>query len=192
MQKKLVQSSLFVLVFVLLMTSFAEAQRRDDWYMHRGDFDWGAGVRLGDPIGISFRKYVRHGAIDLVLGVPGLLYNDGHPSGAKYERTVNFMAALHYGYRGEIAHNHNTHYTIGLGPLVNSKYTYGNVGERTILKQRSEALWFYGVSGLIGLDYVFPGTDISLFGDFNPAVEFNSELGPAFVPYAGTGLRFLI
>lgn len=131
--------------------------------------DWGIGLRLGDPTGVSAKKYLgTSNALELALG------SDYGGKG------LEFMA--HYLF----------HFPISNAPGLDWYYGFGVQIEDDHLDDRDRGRddqTEFGADGVIGLEYTFAGARLSAFVDgilFLELVDdpFDLELD------AGIGLRY--
>lgn len=181
--------------FFVTLSNIAHAQRRG--YQHRGEFNWGAGIRVGEPMGFNLRYYFPGAYIDAILGVPGILFfTDATPSadGAdiKFAPDPNHMVSIGGGIRRPLIANYNHFWYIGVQGYFSRKYTYGDIDQDRIEEvERSSAdlLNYFGVGPTIGIDYGIADTDILIFVEVSPSIEIY-ENGSYFYPMAGFGTRF--
>jgi len=153
----------FVLVTLVLFLSI------QTWELSAQSHDWGIGLRLGDPTGVTAKKYLgSSNALELALG------SDYGGNG------LEFMA--HYLF----------HFPISNAPGLDWYYGFGVQIEDDHLDDRDrrrDSQTEFGADGVIGLEYTFAGERLSAFVDgilFLELVDdpFDLELD------AGIGLRY--
>lgn len=124
--------SLLVLMVILLLSLHAQAQ----------DKNWGIGLRLGDPTGLTAKKYLgASNAVELALG-------------ANYRgKGLEFLA--HYLFHFPVnAQGLDWYY--GLGVQIENR-------DRPEKNRRDDTE--FGADGVIGLEYTFPRAPLSIFVD---------------------------
>jgi len=163
--------------------------------------DKGIGIRLGDPSGITFKKYFDDNALEISIGRTHLLYNDrwygdrfddwydDENFGYKkfgylnYETTAPLGIQLHYLFQnklGKVANEEvrGLEWYWGFGAQITfQKYRYDYR-----YKIYGDDDWYYASSGdvtdfdfgadaVIGLEYSFDDVPISLFLDMTLFME---------------------
>ena len=157
--------------------------------------DWGIGIRLGDPSGITLKKYMDGKAFELSVGrshvFNGKGYYDNRFNDWYYDKKFGYKDFQYSGFKSSTPISIQFHYLIqkginkiadddisglewyfGFGGQIRSQsYTYDY---RYKLEGDSE--WFYaegekvtdidiGADGVIGLEYTFKNAPISVFVD---------------------------
>ncbi|MBK9176158.1 MAG: hypothetical protein IPM46_07450 [Flavobacteriales bacterium] len=176
--------------------------------------NWGVGFRLGDPSGISVKKYWTGHAFEMSLGRThvfghGRYYNDHYD---RWYDNQNFNHNAHefIGYRANPALALQLHYLVhkqvknaagldwyyGFGGQVRSyrywysyRYRPGPGQDWVVVNEESVTELDLGVDGVIGLEYNFPKAPVSIFTDATLYMElFDNPF--AFRPQFGLGARF--
>lgn len=193
---------------ILLISIAANAQKK-----------WGIGVRLGDPSGITLKKYFGSSALELNVGRTRWFndrgwydrrFNDWYTD-KRYDyddyQYIGYRSApaiavqLHYLFRkslnkvaGESASGLEWYLGVG-GQLRNHVYYYNYR-----YKVKGSNNWVYvgeerinnfdlGVDGVIGLEYRFKDAPISVFGDVTLFMEVLDD--PFLFSFqGGIGLRY--
>ncbi len=166
---------------------------------------WGVGIRLGDPSGLTLKKYMSTTAIELNVGRTHWFYSnnwynkrfDKWYNGQKfgyndfqyigYKVSTPIALQLHYLFRKDIkkiADNeiNGLQYYLGFGGQVAfQKYNYDYR-----YKLKGDPNWYYetggrvidfdlGVDGVAGLEYTFEEIPISLFLDVTLFMELAND-----------------
>jgi uncharacterized protein YraI len=186
---------------------------------HYAPHNWGIGFRLGDPSGLSVKRYLGRNAFELNIGQTYLWYaRDGYRSRfIDWYRSSNFSYA-DYQYLGYAASSQiglQLHYVFQnpIGRIgdasVNGLYWYYGLGGQLHYHRYSfdyryrlpgSPAWYYatggpvsdfdlGVDGLIGLEFKFGNTPISVFTDVALFMEIIDDPFLFWLQF-GIGARF--
>ena len=157
--------------------------------------NWGVGIRLGDPLGLSIKKYSGKNALELNLGRSQIWYKDRWYDNRfhdwyydqkyiykdfqylGYDRTPPICIQLHFLVQNEIS-------KIGEDETKGLFWYYGFGGQLRYqeytfyyrYKLEGSPLWYYpkeekvtdidlGADGVIGIEYIFPDAPLTLFLD---------------------------
>lgn len=176
--------------------------------------NWGVGFRLGDPSGITLKKYGDGHAFEMSLGRTSLFrnsryhydhynhwYEDQHFDHTEhqlldYNASVALGLQLHYLWQRQIGTIEGFDWYAGLGGQLRAQqYSYdyrykpANGPEWVTVYDERVLETDLGVDGVIGLEYTFSEVPISMFVDGTLFMElFNDPF--LFRPQAGTGVRF--
>ena len=182
------------------------------------DYNWGIGMRLGDPSGITIKKHLDDRALEINLGRTHLYrgkgyYNNGfndwyisNQFGYKDFKYLGFKASapigfqvhylIHQGIHIEDLKEQGLQWYFGVGGQLGFQtYTYDF---RYKLEGNSE--WFlatgervtdidFGVDGVIGLEFLIPDSPITLFADITLFLEIVDNPFQ-FWPQGGIGGRY--
>ncbi len=176
--------------------------------------DWGVGLRLGDPTGITVKKYMGGNALELSVGRTHWFYGHGYYDrrfnkwyesnkfGYKdfnyigYRASVPLGLQVHYLFQKGIASAEGLDWYVGFGGQFRFQtYTYDYR-----YKVEGDPDWYYstggrvtdfdlGVDGVIGLEYNFSEVPISLFIDATLFVELIDDPF-LFWFQSGLGIRY--
>jgi hypothetical protein len=174
--------------------------------------EWGVGFRFGDPSGITVKKYQAGKAFELSIGRTRLLsgedwYDDRF--GDWYRgRGFDYRDYDYLGHEGAVPIGIQFHYLIQQ-PISGSNgldwyYGFGGQlrlqGYRYDYRYRRDRDWVYvtsdrifdfdlGVDAVIGMEYRFPNSPLSLFLDLTLFMEVLDDPF-LFWPQGGIGGRF--
>lgn len=193
---------IIVVLAILLFTHYASAQ------------SWGLGIRLGDPSGLSIKKYSKGHAWEFSLGRTHLFSNRGYYN----DRYDNWYNDQHYGhkahefiaYRSTVPIGLQVHYLIqkpfadaaglgwyfGFGGQLRTqrieydyRYKVENGPDWVYVTNEAVTETDLGVDGVIGLEYLFPEAPIAIFLDATLFMElFNDPF--VFNAQGGAGVRY--
>jgi len=181
--------------------------------------DWGIGIRLGDPSGITIKKYMGNKAFELNVGRTHMFYGKGYYNNrfnSWYDdNKFGYKAFQYLGYKASVPIGVQLHFLIhkgisevleedvsgltwyyGIGGQFRSQnYTYDYR-----YKIEGSPDWFYstgervkdidiGVDGIIGLEYIFEDAPVAIFID---AVLFMEIVDDPFLFWGqgGFGVRY--
>lgn len=171
------------------------------------DKNWGLGVRLGDPSGLTLKKYMGKNALEISVGRTYLsnrdkyyknYYNDwskkkGYNYGYYgYEVSTPIALQIHYLFQKPIASVSGLDWYYGIGGQVkHQKYTYYyyNVGNSGTRGSESATNLDLGLDGVLGLEYTFKEAPISVFTDLVLFMELVDEPF-RFLGNGGIGVRY--
>lgn len=199
---------LIVLTVVIAISSQAQTKKQSSAKGNSASAtpkNWGIGLRLGDPLGVSAKKYLSNGK--------ALEFNLGQSSHWGYDYRDHFYDEYNRRNHNYVGHKKNSSVSIqghllfqkdfpnaeglqwywGVGPQIRfNSYTY----TYTYFERNS---WYYdsdkvtdvdfGVDGVIGLEYNIPGAPLSVFGDVNLLLELADDPF-TFFGQGGIGIRY--
>ena len=175
----------FVLgLFLIVQVSTAQSQKSD----------WGIGLRLGDPTGITLKRYMGGTAFEFSLGrthyFNGNYYNNNF-NDWYLDQNYNYTDIQYLGVQASQPIGFQAHYLIhnkiskigdesvtgldwyyGFGGQIRSQsyeydYRYRVNGDNNWYVARGERVTNVdlGADAVIGLEYTFPDVPVSIFGD---------------------------
>lgn len=162
---------LFLLTLLIISCLSIKAQEKN----------WAVGAKIGDPAGLTIRKYLNNdkNAIEVNVGVYGALWGlrGNYKSGAFDGAGLSFSGL--YLWHNEMSSRLKNYYGFG------AQFT-----SRSYRDKNNNQIPATGLGGLgqAGLEYFLPGSPISIFGEVGAYVE----LIPAvfyFHPQGGFGAR---
>lgn len=170
-----------------------------------GQNNWGLGVRLGDPSGLTIKKYMSKTALELNVGRTNWLYGNGWYNGRFYSwykaERLGYKEFEYVGYRTTMPASVQLHYLFRKGinkvgeETVNGLEWYWGFGAQFAYqryyydyryKLDGDPYWHYatggyvsdidlGADGVLGLEYTFKEAPISLFLDMTLFMEVVDE-----------------
>lgn len=169
--------------------------------------DRGIGIRLGNPMGISYKKYLpRHKAVELGIGTG---YSSWYPH--YYENSFNdFDRYEGYDYishdvrssiylQGRYLLHNDIHiegmmgkleWYWGIGGLMKFAqidYRYRDVGDVVVRGRRTDI--DIGPEGILGMEYTFEQVPLTIFGEFSLMIEI-VDRPAALRGFSGVGVRY--
>jgi hypothetical protein len=141
------------------------------------DGNWGIGLRLGEPSGITLKRYMGANAWDLTVGSP-TYGRGGYAAGGL---SVMFNYLWHNDFQG--ADGLQWYYGLG-GNLHSRRYLVYDARRARVYDTR----FALGVDGAIGLEWFIPGAPFSIYGDIVPSIEIIPNVGLYFM--GGIGGRY--
>jgi hypothetical protein len=148
----------------------------------RHSYDWGLGLRIGVPTGITAKRYLKWpAALEFSLGSAHNYYGDRYYR-RRYEYSPYYGKYRYAGYYGGTSTVLQVHYLIhkplpefqglnlyyGLGPQMRMNSVWYRLhGER----DRRVTFVDFGLDGVFGLEYTFDDLPIAVFFDVNLYVE---------------------
>ena len=159
------------------------------------NFDWGIGLRFGDPSGLTFKKYTGSNAFEINIGRTNFFRNarwyDDRFKDWYEEEKFGYHDVDYVRYRGGTPISIQVHYLWqqDIGGVDGLQWYYGLGGQlkyityhyRYRYKEEKWSEWRYtdhrvtdfdiGVDGVIGLEYIIPSSPVSLFVDFTAFLE---------------------
>jgi hypothetical protein len=184
-----------LIFFLLMVASGAFAQR----------YTQAIGLRLGDPVGLNYRMFGRSGAgLEFGIGSANYAYRSGYYRDAFDNRSrfnnatydfhrVNSSILLQGRYFQQSKLNANIDGRLdwfwGIGAAFRSTkvdYTYRLDG---IQHRETVTDIDLGPEGLIGLEYMFPRSPISVFAEVSLMLEIADAPGNLFM-LGGVGVRY--
>ena len=165
------------------------------------------GVRLGDPMGISYKRYLpNHKALEFGLGSasPGwnhTYYQNSFDASNKYEgyiyqshrvqSTLYLQGRYVLDYKIEIdGMVGELDWYWGLGVMLKFAgvtYQYRDQDQNNISDSRTDV--DFGPEGIVGMEYTFEDVPLTVFGEISLLLELADRPG-AFRPFAGIGVRY--
>ena len=191
----------YLVVFLVLCSAPAFAQ------------DWGIGFRLGDPSGLSIKKYAGNKAFELSIGRTHLFstnyynhaydrwYDGKHFKHADhqflaYGSSIPVGIQLHYLIHKDIAKATGLVWYYGFGGQVRAqtyrfdyRYKLENDNDWILVSDERVTNIDLGLDGVIGLEYKMKDAPVSFFVDGTLYMELFDEPF-VFWPQAGIGGRF--
>lgn len=170
--------------------------------------DRAIGIRLGDPMGITFKKYLpNHKAVELGLGTSTIgwhanYYKNSFHSLNRYEgydyrshdvRSTIYMQArylFHYdipieGMIGKL----EWYWGIGgLMKVAQVNYRYWDLESQTNLNDARTDIDI-GPEGILGMEYTFEQVPLTIFGDISLMAEILDRPG-VLRGFSGVGVRY--
>jgi hypothetical protein len=156
----------------------------------------GLGIRLGDPAGITLKKYNKGSAFEIILGRSQVwgwrgYYNRRykHLDDWRFRNRFPISLQLHYLIQKPIADVPGLDWYVGFGGQLrySNYYVVYKSGRNTIEERYTDI--DLGVDILGGIEYTFKDAPISMFFDINLFVEILDN--PMMIwPQAGFGVRF--
>ena len=149
---------------------------------------WAVGAKIGDPAGLTIRKYLSNdkNALEVNIGVYGALWGlrGNYKSGAFDGAGLSFSGL--YLWHNEMSSRLKNYY--GFGAQFTSRSYYVDKTLNGIQYKDQTPATGLGGLGQAGLEYFLPSSPISIFGEVGAYVE----LIPAvfyFHPQGGLGAR---
>jgi hypothetical protein len=204
--------SLVVSLFILILPISVFAQKGKS-----SQPDFAAGVRLGDPSGISLKKYFNNNAHELSIGRSYLFYGGpgyydrrfdkwykdwyrDYPTYKEvhyvgYARSFPISFQLHYLFQKELKGVDNLKWYWGLGPQLRYQtyyldYEYKLEGNPRWIRGRERVSDIdLGIDGVAGLEYQMADLPISFFGDVTVFMEV-ADNPFTFWLQGGIGVRY--
>ncbi|MBT1703604.1 hypothetical protein [Chryseosolibacter indicus] len=169
--------------------------------------DQGIGLRLGDPLGVTYKKYFGDTrAIEFGLGSTGFgshrsYYRNSFDSRSKYddyryrshrvESTVYLQARylLHYGIDVQgLEGKWDWYWGVG-GMLKVAKVRYRFFDDVPPFEDTDTRTDIdFGPEGIIGMEYTFQDVPISVFGEISLLLEIVDRV--TLRPFGGVGVRY--
>jgi hypothetical protein len=167
--------------------------------------NWGIGLRLGDPLGVTLKKYLVNGrALEFNLGSSSSwgydyrhhFYDDNKYRNAQYlgyhrNNAVSFQA--HYLFQKPFPNAKGLSWYWGIGAQLRVKryefyYRY-DAGNAWIYQEDKVTNVDIGADGIIGLEYDIPKAPLSIFADANLFLEIADDPFDLF-GQGGIGIRY--
>lgn len=165
--------------------------------------DWGIGVRLGDPSGITIKKHSNNKALELSVGRTHTFTNNGYYDNKfkDFHPDINYTDIQYVDYKASTPLSFQFHYLIqkpinkvenintsglfwyyGFGAQFRFQtytfnYRYRLLGSNDWIYATGEKVTDYdiGPDGVIGLEYTFMEAPISLFLDVTLFMEIVND-----------------
>jgi hypothetical protein len=174
--------------------------------------NWGLGLRLGDPSGLTIKKYLSGGrAVEFNIGTTsywGYDHRDHFYQEDKYAdyEYISYRRAgaaalqVHYLFQNDIRDVANLQWYWGFGGQIRTKsYNYNYRYRNYYGPGQGDYVWIYASDKvtdfdlaadiLIGLEYHIPGAPLSVFADANLMLELLDD-PLALYAQAGIGVRY--
>lgn len=189
---------LLLLILGLLSTQSIQAQQKN----------WGIGLRLGDPSGISVKRYLaRQKAVEFSLGRTwGYNYSNAFYRHSDYNREFYNYEWHHLRSAVSMQGRYLVHKELGLSDLpglewyygvgaqlrffnVDYHYRYYGSGNGSIPRTDRVTETDLGLDGIVGLEYSWRDVPLTVFVDLNLFLEL---IDNPFLPFlqGGTGVRY--
>lgn len=181
---------------------------------YANDLNWGIGLRLGDPLGLTAKKYLASGkALEFNLGSSGYYGFDYRGDFYDRDKFRNFdyldydgggsiSLQAHYLFQKDFPGAKGLQWYWGIGPQLRFKtYEYYYRFRNYFGPGPDDYVWEYGRDKvtnvdfggdiLIGLEYHIPDAPVSVFADANLFLElFDNPF--SFFGQGGLGIRYNI
>lgn len=181
--------------------------------------DWGVGVRLGDPSGITVKKYMKGSALEFSVGRTHWWYGRGwynnHFNTWYYKQNYPYSDVSYIGYSHAAPVSMQLHYMLqrGISRIADEnvsgldwylgggvQFAYQRYAYSYRYKVEGNPNWIYvtdervsdydlGVDGVVGIEYTFPKVPVSVFLDVNLFMEVIDDPF-VFWGQGGTGVRY--
>jgi hypothetical protein len=213
MKTTLLKTLIFSYLFFFI-TTLTFAQKKSTRSSSSFPYKWGIGVKLGDPSGLSLKRYMGNKALEFIVGRAyyydsyytyyrnhdpryrdDIYYGPG-PYPWHGDRVYDFSTPLSFQLRYLVHKNINDlqglRWYYGFGAQVRtisySYYDYDGFGNYYSNRVTDVA---FGGDGILGLEYTFDDLPLSIFADVNLYMEFYRR---AFYPegQGGIGIRYNI
>ncbi|MCY7350611.1 MAG: hypothetical protein LH606_08075 [Cytophagaceae bacterium] len=168
----------FVLVCALPVAFSVQAQG--------GPQSWAVGLRVGEPMGLSIRKYFGEDhAFDVNVGTYGALWGvDRKYGGTGHYKNVGLAVNANYLWLTNLSKSGNLKAYYGFGGQINSRRNYPDR-----LNGNYESKIGIGGSGLAGVELFLADSPLSVFTDLGLYIEVLPV--PVFTHVqGGIGVRF--
>jgi hypothetical protein len=179
-----------IICLTLFLTVFYGGSVMAQSKSNSSSYNWGVGIKLGNPNGLTIKKYSGKMAFELILGRPyywGYNYNYtfAHDSRFRdkgyyydhYEGVSNPLSIqLRYLVHNDFSDVQGLKWYYGIGAQLRTAsyyynyYTVDQFGDRQYYRDKVVDLGI-GADGILGLEYQFKGLPISVFGDVNLYME---------------------
>lgn len=178
-------------------------------------YNWGIGLRLGDPSGFSIKKYINDNALEISIG-RGYMFYGSELYDRKYEDWYEDWHKEHYyddydylGHSASFPLTLQVHYLFqkDFEPVKNLQWYWGLGGQARFrsytyeyrYKVDGNSHWFYGeeritdldlgIDGVLGIEYHIPDLPVSVFTDLTLFTEIVDDPF-LFWPQLGIGGRY--
>ncbi|MFL5729209.1 MAG: hypothetical protein ACJ75J_06955 [Cytophagaceae bacterium] len=165
-------------------------------------YQWGLGIKVGDPTGISIKKYNGNKALELIVGYPyyyssyyGHRFNHDHryknyAFGNPYQYSSRSCIQFRYLIQNDFQHFKGFRWYAGAGAQLRTVSYYFDYRDQAGNKLSARTLSVnLGVDGIIGLEYTFDDLPLSVFADMNLYVELY-RLPLYLEGQGGIGIRY--
>lgn len=169
----------------------------------------GIGIRIGTPVGISYKKYIgRHNSAEVIVGGASPLWNGLYyrNSFGEYSNYDNYRYLSHkVESTAYVQGRYLAHFDLpiegmegmlewywGLGAVMKIaklEYTYNDPTALPPTRSDVRTDFDFGPEGIIGSEYHFEDVPITLFLEGSLMLELFDRIGAAR-PFAGVGVRY--
>jgi len=169
----------------------------------------GIGIRLGDPVGITYKKYLpRHHAVELGIGGASPqwhrnYYQNSFDEYSKYdnyryvghtvESTIYLQARYLFDYNIPVeGMEGKLDWYWGVGGMLKIakiKYRYRDLESNTPTLSDVRTDIDLGPEGILGMEYLFEDIPLTVFGEASALIELLDRPGAVRV-FGGLGLRY--
>jgi hypothetical protein len=167
---------LFTLLTISCLSTYAQEK------------SWAVGAKIGDPSGLTIRKYMGNdkNAIEVNVGVYGALWGlrSSYKSGAFDGAGLSFSGL--YLWHNEMSSRLKNYY--GFGVQITSRSYYEEKVVNGLPYKDLNPTTGLGGLGEVGLEYFLPSSPISIFGEVGAYVELIPSI-LYFHPQGGLGAR---
>ncbi|MBC7485917.1 MAG: hypothetical protein H7282_04115 [Cytophagaceae bacterium] len=194
---------ILAMLVVSISSSFAQKRSTGSDVGSSAEKNMGIGIRLGDPSGVTFKKYLgTRAALEFNVGIPTYVfgrYDYDNDYNTHYKRNGYYG----YGHSAPVGFAAQAHYTrlFDIKPVTGLQwYVGGGLQLRTIsykyyyyddfgYYQENRATYVqFGIDALGGAEYTFKDAPFSVFADLTVFVNFANSPGVYAQP--GIGGRF--
>jgi hypothetical protein len=169
-----------IFLLILLTFSYLSSQAQEK--------SWAVGAKVGDPAGLTIRKYLSNdkNAIEVNVGVYGALWGlrSSYKSGAFDGAGLSFSGLLLW--HNEMSSRLKNYY--GFGAQITSRSYYEDKVVNGLPYKDLNPVTGLGGLGQAGLEYFLPSSPISIFGEVGAYVELIPSI-LYFHPQGGLGAR---
>jgi hypothetical protein len=194
---------LFMLLAFLMPTSYGQKKKSTS----SSGKNFGVGVKLGDPLGLSLKKYNGNKAFELIIGRSyyyggadyyGYYYKhdkrfkNGYVYGGYDTRSTPIAIQLHYLIHKDISSVDGLQWYYGVGGQLRYatfKYRYWDVNTSYNVQYARVTDFGIGPDGVLGLEYTFNDVPISLALDLDLYMEI-IDRPFMFLLQGGLGVRY--
>ncbi|HSZ71971.1 MAG TPA: hypothetical protein VK750_04800 [Cytophagaceae bacterium] len=194
---------LLAMLILCVSNSFAQKKSVGSNVGTNAEKNMAIGVRLGDPTGVTFKKYLgTKAALEFNAGIPTFLFG-GYDYSYDYDHHYYQNGYYGYGHDRPFGLAFQAHYTrlFDIKPVTGLQwYAGGGLQMRTISYKyyyydvngfyRSDRATYvqFGIDALGGAEYTFKDAPFSVFADLNFYINFVNNPGLYVQP--GVGGRF--
>jgi hypothetical protein len=181
------------LLALCVSNSFAQKKSTGSNIGTNAEKNMGIGVRVGDPTGVTFKKYLgTKAALEFNAGLSTFI--SGYNHRGYYDKHHHRNGYYGYGYGNRVGFSFQAHYTglqwyagggLQLRTISYDYYYFDQVG--VYRKERANYAQF-GIDALGGAEYTFKDAPFSVFADVTLFVNFVN--GAAVYVQPGIGGRF--
>jgi hypothetical protein len=195
---------LLIIFFLHLSVICSYAQKKSAARSSGGSFpyQWGIGLKLGDPTGLTVKKYMENRALELIAGYP-YYYNSYYGNRFKHDkRYKNYIFGNPYKHSNrasfqvrylihkDLSDFRGLRWYAGIGGqlrTISYYYDYSDQDGNLYTERTTSAN--LGVDGIIGMEYTFEDLPLSVFADINLYIEL-IKLPFYMEGQGGIGIRY--